>query len=149
MQEKRIDKMSGTVNSENQQSSPSPAQIFARKPIRHESCQQHDCICVHRHQTQQNSFATLVKSLILSDCKFNIEDILKYAILAVGIFIVMLYIFPLQIILILLLLLLIVMTLARVTLISSKNSNQQYMNTPIDSSKLEEIRAKLRKNKEN
>lgn len=123
------------------------AQIFARKPIRTDDNMSSECVCTHRQQ-QSNAFATLVKSLILSDCTFTVEDILKYAILMVGVFIVMLYVFPLQIILILLLLLLIVMTLTRVTLLSSKKSDQQYMNTPIDHNKLEELRAKIRKSKE-
>lgn len=135
------------MNSNENQSTSSPSQIFARLPLKPTECQQ-NCICQRRQQTQQNSFATLVKSLILSDCKFSIEDILKYAILSVGIFIVMLYIFPMQIIVILLLLLLIVMSLARLTLLTSKKSDQQYMNIAIDSSKLEEIRAKLKKSKE-
>lgn len=132
---------------ENRPSSPQP-QIFARKPIREEL---HECVCMHQQQQQQyaqNSFATLIKSLILTDCTFSVGDILKYAILLIGIFVVMLYIFPLQVILVLLLLLLIVMTLLRVALVSSKKAEQQYMHTPINTSKLEEIRAKLRKSKE-
>lgn len=108
---------------------------FARKSI-HEVC---DC------NAQKSSLAMIVRSLIVSDCTFTVDDLMRYTILIVGAFALMLIIFPTQILFILLLLVFIVVCLARLMLVSVKKLESSYTDKPIDINKLRSLRAELQK----
>lgn len=127
-----------------------PWNIQSRCPIRPMNNTSSTCKCANASQTsttqnQLPSFGTLLKSLIIStDCTtYTYEDFLKYSLLMIGSFTVMIYIFPSRLLFLSLLIVLMLISLAYIVIAKFKIANEQYMTKPINNNKLESLRKQL------